>query len=286
MSHRLFIFISNRLREQDYLSLSDDDTDVLVIPEGLLSVKKEPAKRLPPSDPWEADLKRIIADKIRSYEYWERSQIRIAGHLLTCFGVLPDINWRKDRRFPEKEKGLHQELGLEIDIQIWGFHHEPELSKIWTVMREIKTVLRDPREAAKEEFLVALEKAFERSVVDFEGLSSRQEAREIWEKFSLLKHDIIGMFDPARINLETAREKDAAAARVMRDKVQASLSDKLTKAHNLLNQSEAMVTGEEGTKWLNRTRDKLNHPPDLMEFGDWLNQLDEFLNNLRKSVTA
>jgi hypothetical protein len=287
MSHRLFIFISNRLlREKKYLSFPDDETDVLLIPEGLLSVRKEPAERKPPSDPWEPELKRIIADKIRSYEHWNRSQIRVAGHLMTCFGVLPDIKWRKDRRFPEKEKDLHQELGHEIDLQIWGFHHEPELSGIWTVIREVKAVLGDPREETKAEFFVALEKAFERSAVDFETRSSLEETREIWEVFSLVKHQIVGLFDPDRINLETAREKDAAAARVIRDKVQASLEDKLAKAHKLLDQCEARVTREEGAKWLSHTRDKLNHPPDLLTFGDWLYQLDESLNNLRESVTA
>src|SRR5882724_9394614 len=128
MSHRLFIFISNRLREREYLSLSDDETDVLVIQEGLLSVKKEPPKRSPPFDPWETELKSIIAEKIRSYEHWKRSRIRVAGHLETCFGALPNMGWRKDRRFPEKEAPLGEEPGPEINIQIWGFHHEAELS--------------------------------------------------------------------------------------------------------------------------------------------------------------
>lgn len=287
MSHRLFIFVSQTLRA-DYLNLGGDGVYVVSVPQGQLAVEQEPPQNdEPPVDPWETELKNRIASIILGYPQWQQARIRVAGHLKPCFGSLANLDWQRDQRFPEKEQGLQTELGLKIDLQIWGFHHKKEWSEIWTVARQIKEYFNNPSDQRKADFFVALEEAFERSTLALEARPTHTAERVRWEGLSVLRHEILGLFDPLRIRLETAREikeDDPLRAREIGSSVEASLTLKIAKALKLLAQFEPRLIGSDAAEGLRRMRAQLGAQPDLSEFGDWLNQLDDSLNNLRNSV--
>jgi len=288
MPHRLFVIISNRLRGPKYLSLADNDIDVLVIPEGLLSVEKEPADNTSLGDAWTIILKNTIVKRIRSHAEWEQSSVRIAGHVRTCFGAVQEQTWRRDRRFHEQEADLCEELGHSIDVQIWGFHHEPTLSHIWTVLRQVRKIWKDPNLELKANFLADLEGAFQRAQELFDNASRRDNKREKWETLSLAKHEIVGLFDPLRIRLETAREisrEDLQRAEKIRAEVKESIELKLPRAQNLLGDCRGSVVGEQAIEWFGKASEQLKVKFDLSQFPEWLNQLDTYLHKLRNSVT-
>ena len=282
--HRLLIFVSDKLRSSEFLDLRSEETDVLIMGDGQLTVEKEPET----TDPWETELKEIVIKKIVSLENWEGAQVRIAGHLRSCFGADAQLDWERDQRFLEKEENLKRSLGTNLDVQIWGFHHEEGWSPIWRTVIQIIKVIEAKEETVKTGFLEALENVFQTgSLISYED-ANREGTKRVWEKLSVAKHEIVGLFDPLRIRLETARDisaEDPGRAGEIRVEVQGSIDLKLKKARRLLEDLGADITCEEAAEWFRQISARLDAPPTLSAFAEWLNQLDDCLNKLRNAVT-
>jgi len=287
MTQKVFIFVSSALRGTRYLGLADDTIDVLILPQGRMIVEKEPSSIMP--DPWETELKRLVVERIKSHDEWKESIVRIAGHLKPCFGDLAIPGQPADQRFPEKEKGLIDELGHEIDIQIWGFHRDTKWSEIWSVASEVIHVVDNPSEAKQAAFLEALEEAFAKAAKTFENRPARDEEERLRDLFSVTRHEIIGMFDPLRIRLETASEintKEPDRAGTIRASVDESIDAKLPGARRVLAGCARDVAAGEPEQWFKKASEQLGMRPSLSEFRSWLDALNDNLSKLRKSVTS
>jgi len=276
---KLFLFISNTLAVE-YLSLSDDEADILDDLQSKLTVKKEPVSEV--TDPWENELKSVVLERIRALESWESTSIRIAGHLRTCFGDLGDYGRYADQRFHDKERELQNELGCEIDIQIWGFHHEQEYSKLWKIVTTVIEIIKAKSEPQTIEFFTKLDEAFGQH---FEKREIREKSTRNWDRLSVLRHEIVGLFGPLKMRLETAREnRDPIRSHEILTNIKPLIEVKLTRARELVTECSAGLGDVELQDRLREISAQLSELPEISKLNTWLEKLMDALDSLRDST--
>ncbi len=289
MNRKLFVVISKTLRGGNFLCLDTDTFEVLVLPEGRITVEHEPP---PPAflnapAPWDAILKPIILERIQRQEDWQESVVRIAGHLWTCFGV---ADTDRDQRFPAREKDLIETLGREIDLEVWGFHHETKWSKIWKVLFNLPEVLKQPSEVQLR-FIETLEDAFRQAANPEKEESTRDDELPKKEspvidpadrlrteqRFANARHDIMNLLGPIQVRLENARDRRTEGVDGA-DEIEASVNDVIdptvTKALNRWKECGPMVGGENAKSFAEVITQLNTRPkPNSVEFRAWLNTL-------------
>jgi len=276
MAHKLFILVSEDLREQ--LLLGDDIINVLVLPEGRMTAEKEPSDE-DVQELWERELKPLILARVRDNSDWKESTVRFAGHFRPCFGDMAHMG-RNDQRFPQIEQGLVDALGQAIDIQIWGFHHE-NWSEIWKVASQVKTFLGDP---GKEiQFLLDLEQAFLKAATQNEKISPSLEQNRIEERFAIARHEIMGLFVPLQMRLENARdmkEDSPSEAHEIEASVNDSIGPLVKKAVRLWKKCAPMVPEGGPKKSFDAVVTQLEKQPNpnSVEFRAWLDTLYDCLS--------
>lgn len=289
MSERqLIIFVSDTLRRADFLGLSPGVTEVLVVGERKLTVEEEPAfsKLKSAADPWETKLRDVLINKIQGLENWRSARVRIACHLTTCFPHDPRVFRKCDQRFHEKEEILKQGLDYDLDVQVWGFHHE-EYSPLWRTVVQVKEISKATEEETKINFLLALEGIFQTGAITVKVDLDIGERQRLWEHLSVVKHQIMNFLGPLRLTLQTAIEKRAENPAKADEKLSAinrSLDSKLPEARRMLEECRRVAsTGESRVTWEAASR-HLTKRPDLEAFAPWLDELNDSLTKLRDSI--
>lgn len=278
---QLIIVVSNVLRRWDYLNIQEAEKDVLWVGHRCLVVQQE----LPESrDPWKGELREAILKRIRSLEDWKAVELRIAVHASTFFGKGPSPQQTKDRRFPAEEKLIQQSLDDDLDVQVWAFHHEPEISDLWAVVQKAPDLTASD-ETSKLNFFQQLEDTFRRLSAAAAEAAPREEAQRIWEELSVIRHQIIGLFDPTRLRLESAREKGPAEAAAIRASVESSFDAKREQAQSLLKRAQRFAPSDASTKLISDLKAHLDKL-DLQNFTSWLRSLDDKLNLFRSTATG
>ena len=107
----------------------------------------------------------------------------------------------------------------------------------------------------------------------------------MWEELSVTRHQIIGLFDPMRLRLESAQEKDPVEAAAIRVSVESSLDSKREKAQSLLRRAQKFAPGEASVKCITELQTHLDDI-DLQRFTLWLRSLDDKLNHFRSTATG
>jgi hypothetical protein len=271
MPAKLFIVISEDLRGLEYLRLPEGIIEVLAIPQGRLTVEKEP---LHSTDPWERELKKVVLERIQTHDKWKESTVRIAGHLVPCFGSLARTGSR-DQRFEKIEASLVDALGHPVNVQIWGFHHD-DGSEIWSVASRVKGFLGDPVKEA--EFLSQLDEAFLKAATSMHNSASAKEQEHISDRFSLARHEIFRMFGPLQMTLENAREmrdEDPGRARATEARVDALIDDALDAAIASWKKCASIVPSGELKQSFEDVLTQLQKrpKPNSLDFRAWFDRL-------------
>lgn len=278
---QLIIVVSDKLRRGDYLDIKEAEKDVLRVGDRYFTVQQEfPTS----SDPWKSELREAILKRLRGLEDWKSVELRIAVHASTFFGKGPNPRQTKDRRFPAEEKLIQQSLDEDLDVQVWAFHHEPEISALWTVMQQLPDIPSDD-DISKLDFFQQLENTFQKLAANAAEAAPLEEAQRIWEELSVIRHQIIGLFDPARLRLESAREKGPAEAAAIKASVESSFDAKREQAQSLLKRAQRFAPGEASAKLISDLKTHLDKL-ELQNFTSWLRSLDDKLNLFRSIATG
>lgn len=278
---QLIIVVSDTLRRRKYLNIEDPVRDVLVVGNRHLTVQQE----FPNSkDPWKAELLEAVLKRVRNREDWKSTELRIAAHASTCFGSDQIRQRMGDQRSLTEEKLIQQSLGEELDVQVWAFHHHPRLSELWAVVRLARTVINSDDET-KLEFFQQLENTFQKLAAAAAEAAPLEEGQRIWEELSVIRHQIIGLFDPTRLRLESAREKGPAEAAAIRASVESSFDAKREQAQSILKRAHRFAPGEASAKLIGDLKAHLDKL-DLQNFTSWLRSLDDKLNLFRATATG
>ena len=278
---QLIIVVSNTLLRGDYLDIEAPEIDVLQVGDRYLTVQQE----FPNShDPWNGELREAVLKRVRRMKHWESAELRIAAHASTCFGKDPVRSQMMDQRFPAEEKLIQQSLGAELDVQVWAFHHQPEISNLWDVMQHTPDIPSDD-ESSKLNFFQQLENTFQKLSAAAAEAAPLEEAQKLWEELSVIRHQIIGLFDPTRLRLESAREKGPAEAAAIRASVESSFDAKREQAQSLLKRAQRFAPGEASAKLIGDLKAHLDKL-DLQNFTSWLRSLDDKLNLFRATATG
>lgn len=278
---QLIIIVSDTLRRGEHLNIEEPERDVLSIGDRHLTVQQE----FPKSDePWKGELLAAVLKRVRVMEDLKSLEVRIAAHASTCFGSDPIIHRMADQRFPEEERLIQQSLGEELDVQVWAFHHH-KTSELWAVVRQTRSVITSDDDTRKLGFFQQLEAAFQKLSAAAAEAAPLEEAQRMWEELSVIRHQIIGLFDPTRLRLEAAREKGPAEAAAIRTSVESSFDAKREQAKSLLKRAQRFAPGEASAKHVSDLKahlDKIN----LQNFTSWLRSLDDKLNLFRSTATG
>lgn len=279
---QLIIVVSDTLRRGEHLNFEDPEKDVLTVGDRHFTVQQE----FPVSgEPWKGQLLDAVLKRVRGMEDLKSLEVRIAAHASTCFGEHPVKNQMADQRFPEEEKLIQQSLGEELDLQVWAFHHNHRRSEIWAVVREARSVIASDDETCKLNFFQQLEATFQKLAATAAAAAPLEEAQRMWEELSVIRHQIIGVFDPMRLRLESAREKGPAEAAIIKASVESSLDAKREQAQTVLKRAQRFAPGEASAKQISDLKahlDKIN----LQNFTAWLRRLDDKLNLFRSTATG
>lgn len=278
---QLIIVVSDILRRWDYLDIKDAEKDALQVGDRYFIVQQEfPTS----SDPWKAELRDAILKRLHGFKDSKSVELRIAVHASTFFGRGPNPRQTKDRRFPAEEKLIQQSLDDDLDIQVWAFHHEPEISDLWTVMQRVPDIPSDD-DTSKLDFFQQLENTFRKLAGAAAEAAPVEEAQRMWEELSVIRHQIIGLFDPTRLRLESAREKEPAEAAAIKASVESSLEAKREQAHSLLKRAQRFAPSEVCAKCISDLKAHLDKV-ELQNFSAWLRSLDDKLNLFRSTATG
>jgi len=278
---QLVIVVSDILRRWDYLNIQEAEKDVLWVGDRYFAVQQEFPKS---SDPWKTELREALLKRVRDMEDWQSVALRIAVHASTFFGSSPLPQQARDRRFPAKEKLIQQSLGEDLDVQVWAFHHEPEISDLWAVVQTAPDVNASD-ETSKLNFFQQLENTFQKLAAAAADAAPLEEAQRTWEEISVIRHQIIGLFDPTRLRLESAREKGPVEAAAIKTSVESSLDTKREQAQNLLKRAQRFAPGDASAKQISDLKAHLDHI-DPENFTSWLRSLDDKLNYFRSTATG
>ena len=157
----------------------------------------------------------------------DAQRVRIAAHLSTCFEMEVGSRGGFQIRFSKEETKLRSDTGVH-DLELWGFSHETEHSPIWASLKEIAAAMKT------ESFKDA------RTRID---LGSRlcqafamAEANNIYERFTVCRHHILGLFVATRVDFEFAAElehTDFHGAHDLHHKTVRRIAEKIDKAKNV-----------------------------------------------------
>lgn len=278
---QLIIIVSDTLRKRKYLNIEEPAKDVLSVGDCHLRVQQE----FPESkDPWKTKLLEAVLRRVRDREDWRSTVLRIAAHASTCFGSDQIRQQMTDQRSLTEEKLIQQSLGEELDVQVWAFHHHPKKSELWAVVRDARNVINSDDET-KLDFFQQLEDTFRKLSAAAAEAAPLEEAQRMWEELSVIRHQIIGLFDPTRLRLESAREKGPAEAVAIKAGVESSLDAKREQAQSLLKRAHRFAPGEASAKSISDLKAHLDSI-NLQNFTSWLRSLDDKLNLFRSKVTG
>jgi hypothetical protein len=306
--HTLFIVVSDAFCV--LAKLSGKIGNSISLPTSTLVGLREP----PPitNDRWGRSLQPPILVEIR--EAAKRpgraaSSVRVAGHVKPCFGETPasreasDEKRMRDRRFPDNEGELKKELGADLDVQVWGFHHDTGWSHIWKVLENVERIVEGGvTDEEMRGFESNLERAFVKAQEEAQASATADRDETRYEHLSAINHDILGLFIPLRFKLDNAAELDnaaseraftadreAAAARSLRlrTEVTAALPAKLEAAQAMLNEFAVVSAVVMKSEWWPKASQMLAAPPGVRreEFWEWTVTLNTVLKNLLGTVT-
>jgi hypothetical protein len=278
---QLIIVVSDILRRWDYLDITEPEKDVLQVGDRHFAVQQEFPKS---SDPWKDELREAILKYIRDMKDWKSVELRVAIHASTFYGSSPNPQQTRDQRFPREEKLIQQSLDEDLDVQVWAFHHDPEISDLWAVMQQAPDIPSDD-DTRKLNFFQQLDDTFRKLSAAAAEAAPIKEAQRMWEELSVIRHQIIGLFDPTRLRLESAREKGPAEAAVIKAGVESSLDGKRGQAQSLLKRAQRFAPSEASAKCISDLKTHLDKI-DLQNFTSWLRSLDDKLNLFRSTVTG
>ena len=278
---QLIIVVSDTLRRRKYLNIEEPERDVLQVEDRYFTVQQEFPKL---SDPWKGELLDAVLKRVRGMKDWKSAEVRVAAHATTCFGGHPIIPQMEDQRVPTGETLIQQGLGEDLDVQVWAFHHHPRHSHLWPVVKQAPTVISSD-ETGKLNFFQQLEDTFRRLSAAAAEAAPREEAQRIWEELSVIRHQIIGLFDPTRLRLESAREKGPAEAAAIRASVESSFDAKREQAQSLLKRAQRFAPSDASAKLISDLKAHLDKL-DLQNFTSWLRGLDDKLNLFRSTATG
>jgi hypothetical protein len=201
--------------------------------------------------------------------------VRIAGHLGTCFGKTHEMGWQQNFSDLAQELMLaHADLAP-LRVEVWGFGHDPGC-RIWAVLRRIYDVLSDSASPdARLAFIQDLAAAF------------APEAPP--PPVSTLRHDLVGAFSLIMQQLQTARDNSSffekarqkfPARRAIADDVLTKLqsmadrvadADRRARAQSALQSTRAVVAAVPAIS---------GTPADIQPFSSWMKQLETAVSKL------
>ncbi len=292
-SHTLFIIASDTLRAA---YLKERSNEEILLAASTLVGLEEPIDPVP----WGEDLQTAILNRVKEFVKREGLRVRVAGHVSTCFGGAAETEQR-DRPMPDKAAALKEAVGGGLDIQVWGFHHEPAWSCIWDVLSTIKNVIGPAATGEqKREFEARLLKAFEQSGEEDAAAVQADSDWDRHEHLSVIAHNIMGQLNPLQLKLDTAADSAARAeksndpdyraranekaARLLSD-VGNLRSDKREKALELLDKAADLASGGKNNECWKSAKAMLDGewPTAGNEtFRNWVVQVHDILKNLAR----
>ena len=289
-NHTLFIVASNEFLDR---FLDDRRGEVIPLTTSTLIGLEEPVGK----NPWGEKLQKSILKKIEEHRSRPGLRVIVAGHISTCFGM-EGARQERDRPMPDKAEALKASAGGDLEVQVWGFHHETDWSRIWAALVNVHEVIgvaaTDEQKRAFEERLLD---AFKRSGVEDTAALQSDQNWESHERLSVIAHNIMGRFNPLRLKLEAAAARAVAASATndpesretankkverLRSDVNGLLSERLKSARALLNEAAGLTRGGENNECWKRAAAKLDKPPstDPEAFWKWMDELHDILKNL------
>ncbi|HEV3470353.1 MAG TPA: hypothetical protein VG148_13590 [Pyrinomonadaceae bacterium] len=290
-SHTLFIVVSNLFREA-YLKGRRGEN--IPVAGSTIVGLEEPSQ----GKPWSNSFQSSVHEKIAAFRSRPGLRVRLAGHFRTCFGA-EAARGERDRPMPDKAEALKAAAGGDLDIQVWGFHHEEGWSRIWASLITVGKAL-DPAatDEQKREFEARLLSAFEQSGEEDVAAVRADRQWEEHEHLSVIAHDIMSQFTPLRLKLDTADERAAAAAASndpeyraragkkaerLRAEVEGLLPEKMRRARALLDEAADLSPGgRENECWKRAAAMLGGEAPaaDREAFWRWAGELHDILKNL------
>jgi hypothetical protein len=299
-SHTLFIVASDKFRQ---ICLDDVTNQCIDLKSSTLVALKEPPEM---TNPWASNLQRRILREIEGFVGRSNLRVRVAGHIGPCFGWrneepdAPRESIMRDRPLPDKEAMLKSVFGAELNVQVWGFHNDERWSRIWRALTTARDAVNDAAtDDEKRNFEHRLLKAFEESQIEDETAKEVDSRWARYEHLSVIGHDILGLFNPLRIKLDTAAERDAAAAKSddrqyrekssekahrLRAEVRQLLPEKTSRARALLDEAAGILhRGKDDDRW-KRAVAKLEIPPVISREGlwEWVGEMGDILKDLAR----
>lgn len=303
--HTLYIITSNEFRT--YFLRERMNETIAFVGSTLVGIEEPPAGNL-----WDEAFHGRVLKKIEEHRGRVGLCVRFAGHFRTCFGDRVaegvQIGAMRDRPFPDKAEALKAAAGGDVDVQVWGFSHSKDLSTIWAVLSADKSVYQPSTiEEAKLEFEQRLLSAFAQAMIHDEAAAEGEGDWTRREHLSVISHDIMGQFNPLRLDLDTAVYREAEAARsddqefrnwarekvgTLHAEVVELLPAKLKVAHAKLEQARELVSGEEQKAAWKNVAAKLDEmkPAELEgrlaevqpKFRSWADELHGLLRKLTR----
>jgi hypothetical protein len=298
----LIIIASDEFRDIHLKDKKDEHTPLI---SSTLIALEEPMEGL--ENPWKDELQKLVIDEIRKFN--KSATVRVAGHIGPCFDgrklETPTRveNVMHDRRLPDKEAMLKESLDADLDIQVWGFHHD-ERSGIWRALVNAGQVARyDVTDEEKRVIEARLIKAFEDAQAAASAAEESDRKRTQCEHLAVIAHDILRQFSPLRIKLDSAADREAAAvesgnleysersrlkAETLREEVRKLLPEKLTRARAVLDEAVGITPKVKNNDWWKMASQKMASPPSVKreEFCKWVDELSDILNHLVRAFDA
>lgn len=263
MLSNLVIVASNTfLEKKDYLGHRDAERAETPLKDStaLLVTVKEAG--------WK-DLKLAVLAEIRQHE---ARVVWIVAHMY-CF---EDTSWFDNKndarqiRQKRAEEELEADLSLLMDkpkLEIHGFHHDT-LVPVWSVLRS-----KERRESAT--FVEDLIKALQGDDLD-----------TLFDRLSIVKHQIVRLFLPLDLDLQNWRESQD---RQLRERVDGRLANKMQEALSLLDsaQTVAQRAGRKLDSRLVRAVLDIDSTRRAAQqagsFHRWINELEKALDSMRRT---
>jgi hypothetical protein len=194
-------------------------------------------------------------------------------HMGCCVELLNPDEQRVQVRLPKGESVLRDALvaaGISAPqcLEVHGFHHE-EIAPVWKVLQEFKVPVPD---------------GFSQDLVRALRVAERD---TLFKRFTVVKHRIVGLFLPLDLTLQNWAETGDPG---LRKRIDEALESKVAEARKLLDTAQEIVQSSGKSASLAsldahlRIEAARDAAQGALTFHNWINQLDQTLDELRKGT--